>query len=278
MTKSLIKVQFICPETGEAFSTAADAEKSAEKARNEAAREALQKAKNSLIRDSFRLELEDIRDFAALLNNKVKKHIGVDIGIKVTNLQFGVQSCSGSAPIGERTNWCARDKDLPTAFLGWRGTISGKYAKKNNKQINCDTITGRFCFSDYQTKFGGFSGVNTGSGGRRDNSWYYDCTVFLSDFPKLAAKYKQFERVKSLKEARDRKVAAENNRIFKEATQLDAVVELANKREAANYAARKAEEARAAIVSEYIKDSPLVLVSVDVSEDFNRLSRELSTN
>lgn len=271
MTKSLIKVQFVCPETGKAFSTAASAEQSAKKAQNEAAKKAAQKVKNDLIHDSFRLELEDIRDFAALLNEKVKKHIGVDIDIRLNSLRFGMQSCSGSAPIGEQANWCARDKNLPAAFLGWKGTLSGKYAKKNGKEVNRDTITGSFRFSEYQTKFGGFAGVNTGTGGGGISLWAYECTIFLSDFPKLKKTYAEYLKVMESHSKYNTELADANNLIRKHAYEQEAVKYLDSDITRMQDDIRSAQQRRMDAVNKYIAENPAVVKSPDVSLEYDRL-------
>jgi len=276
MAKSLIKVQFVCPETGEVFSTAAAAEKSAKKAQNKAAKKAIQKAKNDAIRNSFRLELENIHDFSRLLNEKIKKHIGVELNVKLTDIRFGQQSCGHSAPIGQHTNWCARDKNLPTEFLGWRATISGDYVKKDRKNVTCGTITGDFSFSDYRTPFGGFAGVNTGTGGGGDNSWGYDCTIFLSDFSKLEKTYAEYLKVMESHSKYNTELADANNLIRKHAYEQEAVKYLDSDITRMQDDIRSAQQRRMDAVNKYIAENPAVVKSPDVSLEYNRLFKLLN--
>jgi len=275
MTKPLIKIQFVCPETGEAFNTPAAAESSAKKAQNKAAKAIVQTAKRNAIHNSFRLELEGISDFGKLLNEKVKKHIGVDLEIKLTNIRFGQQSTSSSAPIGQKTNWCARDKNLPSTSLGWRGTISGKNAMKNGKRVCAGTLIGSFSFSDYQTAFGGFAGVHTGSGGGGMDSWAYECVVFLSDFPKLEKEYKEYLRVNALHVTYNSEASAARSLVVGQANEQECVRFLDSDICRMQEDIRSAQSRRSAAIQKYIEKNPIVLKNANVSAEHSRLARAL---
>lgn len=181
---------FKCPETGRLFEKEEQAEKSMRKFLTDKAKREKKEKLNLDIANSFRLELDDIRDFGQLLNEKVKKHMGIDPGIRVSSLLFGRVCNSSCAPVGGKSNWCARDKSIPSSYLGWKGKISGSYIKKGAKQFEIRSIiVNDSGWSDtLKADFDGFYGVNTGCGGGGSGCWSYDLSIFIDDFPLLKRK------------------------------------------------------------------------------------------
>lgn len=82
---------------------------------------------------------------------------------------------SHSAPIGQKTNWGASDKNEPSNYPGWVGNI--KYQ------------TNEYC-SELGGELWKNTGVNTGTGGYASN-YYYDLKLFAADWPAMLESYEQ---------------------------------------------------------------------------------------
>jgi hypothetical protein len=223
MKKIAPVTMYPCPETGELFASPALARANARKIQQVKEQEAAEllaeeerNANNEAISDSFRLELDDIRNFSALLEKKVAFHFSAPkFKINLNNIRFGMHDCSHSCPVGKETNWCSSRTDVPSHYLGWRVSINGTCggAKVKGKEVTIGAICrGGSYFSDHHPKFGGFRGLNTGSGGFGDK-FYGDMTLWLDDFPILKDKYKEFEKLIAKEKIYAQKQVKELNRV-----------------------------------------------------------------
>jgi len=184
------KVQFYrCPECDTSHSSKVKASECLEKCTNKKAKsKAAQKEWDKKV-NRLRLEAKSMYEVLDLIVKYSFEFFGAELKITDANLSFGMVSCSHSAPVGKQTNWCGRDKNLPTEFLGWSGNISGKWIA-NGKNRWGEEIDG---FTRL-TEGGGLVGIHTGTfnGGSRFNGEF---RFFLDDFPKLKEKYKSYKKL-----------------------------------------------------------------------------------
>lgn len=188
--------KYECPVTGKLFSTREAAEKCADKAL--AAKEAkrladeerkkAQEQKESDI-NYLRLHLENIGDLEKMLIDRMKK-CGFFLKDLSIDIDFGWVSNSHECPLGNVTNWSARDKNLPTSYLGWSGFISAYMTCPKNfvpKGLFSDSIAEIIKRNN--------KGLHTGTGCPGTvNSSKMDIgfSMFLDDFPILKDNYEKY--------------------------------------------------------------------------------------
>lgn len=186
MTNEIISKQFYYhPLSDIGFSSQEAAKKDYQKILTQEKREKEKAQKSEELRNYVRLNLESISDLETMLSKNIKDVFGYNFDLKIADLSFGNVSCSHGAPIGKKTNWCGRDKGEPTSYLGWRGSIAGKYHKDK-------TVSN--CLGSWE--YNRIKGFHTGCGGGGDTGWHYEFYFFLEDFPKLAKKYKKYSEYK----------------------------------------------------------------------------------
>lgn len=114
--------------------------------------------------------------------------------LKFNDLHFGDVSNSHSCPIGGKTNWSGRDKDLPTSYKGWNGDITIVYSQTKNTDLDRDRV---------ENLVEHFPGINTGSGGYRGDVYndvkgyvlQYNLKLYLDDFPVIKQQYEEYEKL-----------------------------------------------------------------------------------
>lgn len=153
--------------------------------------------------DYIRLNLKNVQDLPNMLVEKSKEFFDIDIQDLSIRVSFRDVSCSHNAPIGKKTNWGGREKDLPRNYLGWHG------------QIYCGVFDNKKCLERYENlhhsaaselfnknyKNVGFSGFHTGTGCPGSILNQYKMNIefyfFLDDFPLLKSVYEQWNVLKS---------------------------------------------------------------------------------
>lgn len=95
--------------------------------------------------------------------------------LEFVNLQYSNNvSNSHVEPEDGVGNWCGRNKDKPTGYPGWHGRIRGSFIREK-KYNSC------YPYSDLLN----LVGLKTGSGGGGNESWGYDVSIFVLDWPGL---------------------------------------------------------------------------------------------
>lgn len=195
---------YICPETGNMFATEKEATESALRFKEEQEKKQKQKLKaeeelrnrENLV-NYTRLNLTNIYDLGKMINKKAKEFWGLDLDINIHIGGFGKVSCSHAAPIGKKTNWGGRDRNLPTSYLGWNGKIEGTLKNFKRKGAFYERATSDMSVRDIIQSC--FKGIYCGSGScggieKRIGEINMDCQMFLMDFPLLQEAYENFAK------------------------------------------------------------------------------------
>lgn len=110
---------------------------------------------------------------------------------------YNAVSNSHASPVDGVRNWSGKNKDLPTSYPGWCGTIY--IFQKKGKSV--ETKTGRTIPPKAFGCNGSIEGLTTGSGGARTYNGRqglgYDVSMFLQDFPLIEEQYKTYKRLET---------------------------------------------------------------------------------
>lgn len=87
-------------------------------------------------------------------------------------------SNSHTCPHNGVTNWCAREKYLPSGYPGWHGYLKGTLVRGKSNNMN-------YPYSYALNRVG----IKTGSGGGGNENFSYDFKLFLADWPGLEVEY-----------------------------------------------------------------------------------------
>lgn len=177
--------------TGQLFETIEEyndhVEKHIEKITKKNKEKSLENEKIFLINQP-RLTATSIEDFRIkvieLVNYFFKDKKEKLIGLYFESFNFFKSiSNSHSCPINGVQNWCGRNTELPTGYIGFEGSIILDI--KNNNEIN------EFIRN--------INGVNVGSGGSyHNNTLRYNLKLFLDDFPLIKESYNDFIKLNEM--------------------------------------------------------------------------------
>ena len=182
---------FACPVCEEIYKTeqaASKCEVACTQAKIDLEEEKQLEAQFFQLRNYVRLNAESVEDICKM-SMEISKKLNKSQYIKEMTLHVRYvehASNSHSSPIGQPTNW-ERKSDKPTGYPALYGNILFTYNKGGK-------LSGSDIFSEWGDQ--GIVGINTGTGGSRsgNNTYGYDVTLWLDDFPKIK------ERIEKLHE------------------------------------------------------------------------------
>lgn len=90
-----------------------------------------------------------------------------------TSYNYNVSNSHSSPKVGVE-NWCNRNKDLPSGYPGFAGSIEGTLKRDLEN-------SGRYPSSALLKMIG----IHTGTGGGGNIGWRYDVKLFIADWPGL---------------------------------------------------------------------------------------------
>jgi hypothetical protein len=162
-------------------------------------------------RNNLRLQAESPEHFASLISGWIKKKKGTDILIEFENLHYrSLASNTHDCPVGGVTNW-HKAKNHPLGYPGLVGRVT--ITKTNHKGKGIGDI-----IDSFEREFPGF---NTGTGGGGSWELSYCVTLFLSDFPKILKKYKEWEKLSNKYQAKENE--KNRRRLLKSEARSDAI-------------------------------------------------------
>lgn len=143
-----------------------------------------------ILANSIRLEISSIHEFPSKIEQYVKNTYNRTINITNFDVWFKSDLApTHNAPVGKNTEWSGS-----TRYMGWIGRIHGHQKDLINNPIKCNRVSFREIRSilDLRYLIKGFN-IESGGGG---SDFSYSVHLYLDDFPKIKAKYDQYNSLR----------------------------------------------------------------------------------